>query len=283
MKSENYVKPGSGYTMLIAVIILILALIGSLIITGNPIYLIAAPFILGMFPGFFTVNPNSSRVFVLFGEYKGTVKENGFFFTNPFYTKQKISLRARNFDSERVKVNDKVGNPILINVILVWKVSDTFKAAFDVDVYEHFVRVQTDAAVRKLAGTYPYDNFDEERTAVTLRSGMDEVNVALEHELTERLTIAGIEVMEARIGYLAYAPEIASAMLKRQQAVAIVSARKKIVEGAVWMVEDALQKLAADDIVNFDEDKKATMASNLMVVLCSDKEVTPVINTGSLH
>ena len=210
--------------------------------------------------------------YVLFGAYKGTVKENGFFWTNPFYTKQKISLRARNFDSERVKVNDKIGNPILINVILVWKVEDTYKAAFDVDVYEHFVRVQTDAAVRKLAGSYPYDNFDEERVAITLRSGMDEVNHALENEITERLAIAGIEVMEARIGYLAYAPEIASSMLKRQQAVAIVAARKKIVEGAVWMVEDALKKLSDDGIVEFDDDKKASMASNLMVVLCGDKE-----------
>ena len=283
MKSEKYVKPGSGYTILIVVLVLIVAIIIGIVLTSNPRFLILTPLIIFFLPGFFTVNPNSSRVFVLFGEYKGTVKDNGFFWTNPFYTKQKISLRARNFDSERVKVNDKVGNPILINVILVWKVQDTFKAAFDVDVYEHFVHVQTDAAVRKLAGSYPYDNFDEERTAVTLRSGMDEVNHALEEEITERLAIAGIEVMEARIGYLAYAPEIASSMLKRQQAVAIVAARKKIVEGAVWMVEDALKKLSDDGIVEFDDDKKAAMASNLMVVLCGDKEATPVINTGSLN
>jgi len=283
MKSENYVKPTNGYTILTIVILLILVLAASIIITKNPAFLLFIPFILFFFPGFFTVNPNTSRVFVLFGAYKGTVKDNGFFWTNPFYTKKKISLRARNFDSERVKVNDKVGNPILINVILVWKVKDTYKAAFDVDVYEHFVRVQTDAAVRKLAGSYPYDNFDEERTAITLRSGMDEVNHALEEEITERLAMAGIEVMEARIGYLAYAPEIASSMLKRQQAVAIVAARKKIVEGAVWMVEDALKKLSDDGIVEFDDDKKASMASNLMVVLCGDKEATPVINAGSLN
>jgi regulator of protease activity HflC (stomatin/prohibitin superfamily) len=233
--------------------------------------------------GFFTVNPNSSKVMVLFGAYKGTVRVNGFFWANPFFTRQKISLRARNFDSERVKVNDKIGNPILINVILVWQVSDTYKAAFDVDKYEEFVRVQTDAAVRKLAGSYPYDNFDDQVAELTLRSGMDEVNEALENEITERLSIAGIKVMEARIGYLAYAPEIASSMLKRQQAVAIVAARKKIVEGAVAMVEDALKQLSDDGIVDFDEDKKATMVSNLMVVLCGDKEVVPVINTGSLN
>ncbi|UTW65795.1 SPFH domain-containing protein [bacterium SCSIO 12643] len=283
MKSEKYVKPANGYVMLTIVIVAFILVVTGVIATRNPMMLIPAPFIIGLLPGFFIVNPNGSRVLVLFGAYKGTVKDNGFFFTNPFYTKQKISLRARNFDSERVKVNDKIGNPILINVILVWKVSDTYKAAFEVDVYENFVRIQTDAAVRKLAGSYPYDNFDDERTAITLRSGMEEVNDALEHEITERLAIAGIEVMEARIGYLAYAPEIASSMLKRQQAVAIVSARKKIVEGAVGMVEDALTKLSNDEIVEFDEDKKATMASNLMVVLCGDKEATPVINTGSLH
>tara|TARA_R110002050_G_scaffold109799_1_gene221370 strand:- start:103534 stop:104385 length:852 start_codon:yes stop_codon:yes gene_type:complete len=283
MKSENYIKPGSGYSMLVVVAVLIAALITAIAISNNPKFLFAIPVIIFFLPGFFTVNPNTSRVFVLFGAYKGTVKDNGFFWINPFYSKQKISLRARNFDSERVKVNDKVGNPILINVILVWKVQDTYKAAFDVDVYEHFVRVQTDAAVRKLAGSYPYDNFDDERAEITLRSGMDEVNHALEDEITERLSIAGIEVMEARIGYLAYAPEIASSMLKRQQAVAIVSARKKIVEGAVWMVEDALKKLSDDGIVEFDDDKKASMASNLMVVLCGDKEATPVINTGSLN
>jgi len=220
---------------------------------------------------------------VLFGAYKGTVKENGFYWANPFFSRQKISLRARNFDSERIKVNDKIGNPILITVILVWKVKDTYKAAFEVDKYEEFVRVQTDAAVRKLAGSYPYDNFDDARAEMTLRSGMDEVNEALEHEITERLMIAGIEVLEARIGYLAYAPEIASSMLKRQQATAIVAARKKIVEGAVGMVEDALIKLSEDGIIEFDEDTKASMVSNLMVVLCGDKEATPIVNAGTLN
>lgn len=283
MKNEKHLTPSSGYFMLFVLFILLVVMIGGVIMFRNPLFLIMAPFILLFMRGFFTVNPNGSKVMVLFGSYKGTVRENGFFWANPFYTRQRISLRARNFDSERVKVNDKIGNPILINVILVWQVEDTYKSAFDVDNYEEFVRVQTDAAVRKLAGSYPYDNFDDEQAELTLRSGMDEVNEALETEITERLSIAGIKVMEARIGYLAYAPEIASSMLKRQQAVAIVAARKKIVEGAVAMVEDALLQLAQDNIIEFDDDKKASMVSNLMVVLCGDKEVVPVVNAGSLN
>lgn len=281
--NEVNIRPTNGYTVLTTIIILILITIIALLTTKSVLFIIAFLIIMFSVKGFFIVNPNGSKVLVLFGAYKGTVRENGFFWANPFYTRQRISLRARNFDSERVKVNDKLGNPILINVILVWKVEDTYKAAFDVDKYEEFVRVQTDAAVRKLAGSYPYDNFDADEGELTLRSGMDEVNQALEEEITERLIIAGIKVLEARIGYLAYAPEIASSMLKRQQAVAIVAARKKIVEGAVGMVEDALQQLSDDNIVDFDEDKKASMVSNLMVVLCGDKEVTPVINTGTLH
>lgn len=283
MKNEKHLTPSSGYVMLFVFFILLVVMIGGVIFFRNPLFLIMAPFLLLFMRGFFTVNPNGSKVMVLFGSYKGTVRENGFFWANPFYTRQRISLRARNFDSERVKVNDKIGNPILINVILVWQVEDTYKSAFDVDNYEEFVRVQTDAAVRKLAGSYPYDNFDDEQAELTLRSGMDEVNEALETEITERLSIAGIKVMEARIGYLAYAPEIASSMLKRQQAVAIVAARKKIVEGAVAMVEDALLQLAQDNIIEFDDDKKASMVSNLMVVLCGDKEVVPVVNAGSLN
>ncbi len=283
MKIEKEIRARNGYLML-GVLFLLLIVIGAMILAfHNPVVLVLAILIPLIIKGFFTVNPNSSKVLVLFGEYVGTVKENGFFWANPFYSRQKISLRARNFDSERVKVNDKVGNPILINVILVWKVKDTFKAAFEVDHYEEFVRVQTDAAVRKLAGSFPYDNFESDTSEITLLSGMDEVNDALENEITERLAMAGIEVMEARIGYLAYAPEIASSMLKRQQAVAIVAARKKIVEGAVGMVEDALQKLSEDNIIEFDDDKKASMVSNLMVVLCGDKEATPVINTGTLN
>jgi len=279
---ETKITPKNGYVYL-TLMILTLGVIAALVaLTKNPIFLVLLIFVILMAKGFFTVSPNSSKVMVLFGEYKGTVKENGFFWVNPFYQYSNISLRARNFDSERVKVNDKLGNPILINVILVWQVEDTFKAAFDVDNYTEFVRVQTDAAVRKLAGSYPYDNFDDAHE-VTLRSGMDEVNYALEKEITERLMIAGIKVIEARIGYLAYAPEIASAMLKRQQAEAIVAARKKIVEGAVGMVQEALEKISADQIVEFDEDKKASMVSNLMVVLCGDKEVIPVVNTGTLN
>lgn len=250
--------------------------------TENPILTVIAVVGFILLPGFFIVAPNGSRVLVFFGKYVGTVKQNGFFWTNPLNSKQKISLRARNFDSERVKVNDKLGNPILISVIAVWKVNDTYAAAFDVDDYEHFVRVQTDAAVRKLAGMYSYDNFDDP-SEITLRSGMDEVNHALEKELDERLSIAGIEVLEARIGYLAYAQEIANAMLKRQQATAIVSARMKIVEGAVGMVEAALEELSKKEIIELDEEKKAAMVSNLMVVLCSDKDASPVLNTGTLN
>lgn len=284
MKNEKKVKSVSGYVYLAFALFLTVLMIGGFVLTkGNPLFLVLIPLIIFIARGFFIVNPNSSKVLVLFGAYKRTVKDNGFFWANPFYSKQKISLRARNFDSERVKVNDKIGNPIMINVILVWKVNDTFKAAFDVDKYDEFARVQTDAAVRKLAGSYSYDSFDDAQSEITLRSGMDEVNEALEFELTELLNMAGIEVMEARIDYLAYATEIASSMLKRQQAVAIVAARKKIVEVAVGMVEDALQRLSDDKIIDFDEDKKATMISNLLVVLCGDKEVTPVINSGTLH
>ncbi len=283
MRNEKSVSPINGYLMLVVLFVLIGITISGLVLTGNPLFLVFGVLVILVLRGFFIVYPNGSKVLVLFGAYKGTVRDNGFFWANPFFTRRGISLRARNFDSERVKVNDKIGNPIMINVILVWQVDDTYKSAFDVDNYEEFVRVQTDAAVRKLAGSYPYDNFDDEEAELTLRSGMDEVNEALENEITERLAIAGIKVMEARIGYLAYAPEIANAMLKRQQAVAIVAARKKIVEGAVGMVEDALSRLSEDDIIDFDDDKKASMVSNLMVVLCGDKEAIPVVNTGTLN
>ncbi|MGQ8338454.1 SPFH domain-containing protein [Sunxiuqinia sp. A32] len=234
-------------------------------------------------PGFVIVNPNESAVLVLFGAYKGTIKKNGFFWVNPFFVKKKISLRARNLDSEPIKVNDKIGNPVMIGVVLVWRVKETFKAAFDVNDFEHFVNIQTEAAIRKLAGLYPYDNFEDEEAEITLRSGGEEVNDELEKEVTERLAIAGIEVMEARINYLAYAQEIAQAMLKRQQATAIVAARFKIVEGAVSMVEMALEELSKKEIVELDEERKAAMVSNLMVVLCGDKEAAPVVNTGSLY
>jgi regulator of protease activity HflC (stomatin/prohibitin superfamily) len=233
--------------------------------------------------GFQVVNPNESAVLVLFGAYKGSIKTNGFYWVNPFFVRKKISLRARNIDSEPIKVNDKIGNPIMIGVVLVWRVQETFRAAFQVDDYEHFVNIQTEAAIRKLAGLYPYDNFEDHEAEVTLRSGGEEVNDQLERELAERLNIAGVEVMEARINYLAYAQEIAQAMLKRQQASAIVAARFKIVEGAVSMVEMALEELSKKDIVHLDEEKKASMVSNLMVVLCGDKEATPIVNTGTLY
>ncbi|MBE0641000.1 MAG: SPFH domain-containing protein, partial [Bacteroidales bacterium] len=236
-----------------------------------------------LMPGFVVVNPNESSVLVLFGAYKGTIKKNGFFWVNPFFTKRKLSLRAFNLDSEPIKVNDKVGNPIMIGIVLVWKVENTFKAAFEVDDYVHFVNIQSEAAIRKLAGHYPYDNFDDEGADITLRSGGEEVNSVLEEELEERLAIAGIRVLEARISYLAYASEIASAMLRRQQASAIVAARIKIVEGAVGMVELALDQLSKKNIIDLDDDKKAAMVSNLMVVLCSDKDASPVVNTGTLH
>lgn len=281
-KEKNF-RPLSGYAMLPVVLVIFLGSIFLLIAMKNPFMLI--PLLLSgiLMPGFFFVNPNESRVLVLFGDYIGTVKMNGFHWANPFYLKQNISLRARNFDSEKVKVNDKLGNPIMISIILVWQVEDTFRAAFEVDNYENFVRVQSDSAVRKLAGTYPYDNFDDDMSEITLRSGVNEVNVMLEKELEERLAIAGIKVIEARIGYLAYASEIASAMLKRQQATAIVAARHKIVEGAVGMVEMAIDQLSKKKLIDLDEERKAVMVSNLMVVLCSDKDVTPIVNSGSLH
>ena len=282
--SERILKPISGY-LIIPLILALLATAIYLVITNpNPVFILSlAALVLFFAKGFYLIYPNGSKVMTLFGAYRGTVKENGLFWTNPLYARRSISLRARNFDSERLKVNDKLGNPILISVILVWRVNDTFKAAFEVDVYESFVRVQTDAAVRKLASQYSYDNFDDDQVELTLRSAVQEINDSLEEELAERLDIAGIEVMEARLGYLAYAPEIANAMLKRQQAEAIVAARFKIVEGAVSMVEDALDKLSHKEIITLDEDQKATMVSNLMVILCSDKEATPVLNTGTLH
>lgn len=248
-------------------------------------YLLAIVAVVALFciGGFVIVNPNESSVLVLFGAYKGTIKQNGFYWVNPFFSKKRISLRALNLNSEPIKVNDKIGNPIMIGIVLVWKVENTYKAAFEVDDFTHFVNIQSEAAIRKLAGHYPYDNFDDEQAEITLRSGGEDVNQKLEEELSERLAIAGIHVMEARISYLAYAQEIAGAMLRRQQATAIVAARYKIVEGAVSMVEMALEQLSQKDIIDFDDEKKATMVSNLMVVLCSDKDAAPVINTGTLH
>lgn len=283
MKEEKKFQATNGYLMLIVLLVFI-ALIVFGVMLRNPVLIPLASvlFILCLI-GFTVVNPNESSVLILFGSYKGTIKENGFFWVNPFFVKKKISLKARNFDSEPSKVNDKIGNPVLIGLVLVWKVDNTYKAAFEVDEYERFVVVQSEAALRKLAGIYPYDNFEDHDAVITLRSGGEEVNRELEREIKERLDIAGIKVVEARINYIAYAAEIAQAMLRRQQATAIVAARFKIVEGAVSMVEMALGELSKKEIIELDEEKKAAMVSNLMVVLCSDKDVAPIVNTGTLY
>lgn len=257
-----------------------------------------------MWGGFMQIEPNEARVMIFFGEYEGTVKDNGFFWVNPFYTKKKLTLRARNLDAEPIKVNDKTGNPIMIGMVVVWKVTDTYKASFDIDnasmsvnpqpgvdnvsqkmkAYENFVKIQADSALRYVAGMYAYDHTgtagDDE---LTLRSGGEEVNNILEEQINERLRISGIDVVEARINYLAYAPEIAAVMLRRQQADAIIAAREKIVDGAVGMVKMALKKLADEEIIDLDDDKKAAMVSNLMVVLCSEEGTQPVVNAGTLH
>ena len=252
---------------------------------------------------FLQLEPNEARVITWFGKYSGTFAETGFYWINPFYGTKKVSLRARNLDAEPIKVNDKVGNPVMIGLVLVWKLKDTYKAMFEVDTQtmaaapntvgsdtkglmkalESFVRVQSDAALRQVAGQYAYDDEDNKNDEPTLRSSADEINEQLEQKLDERLALAGIEVVEARINYLAYAPEIAAVMLRRQQASAIITAREKIVEGAVSMVKMALDKLSNEDIVELDDDKKAAMVSNLLVVLCGDESAQPVVNTGTLN
>jgi len=281
-------SPVSGYLGVTGLLVLIVLAVLDFVSYSDQLWaiilgIICIAIVIFIIPGFLVINPNESSVLILFGAYKGTLKKNGFYWLNPFLVRKKISLRARNLNSEPIKVNDKIGNPIMIGIVLVWRVQDTFKAAFEVDDYAHFVEIQSEAAIRKLAGHYPYDNFEDDHVEITLRSGGEEVNQALEEELTQRLAIAGIHVMEARISYLAYASEIAGAMLRRQQATAIVAARQKIVEGAVSMVEMALDELSRKKVVELDEEKKAVMVSNLMVVLCSDKDATPVLNTGTLH
>ena len=264
-----------------------------------------------LFAGYMELEPNEARAMVFFGKYKGTFKETGFFWVNPFLNKKKLSLRARNLDVEPIKVNDKIGNPILIGLVLVWKLKDTYKAMFEIDsqtmassaptagnanqvslgnavanrmnAFENFVMIQSDAALRQVAGQYAYDDNEADAEELTLRSGGEEINEQLEQKLNERLAMAGMEVVEARINYLAYAPEIAAVMLRRQQASAIITAREKIVEGAVSMVKMALHKLSEEEIVELDEDKKAAMVSNLLVVLCADEAAQPVVNTGTLN
>lgn len=251
--------------------------------------------------GFMMLEPNESRVLVFFGEYRGTFYETGFWWVNPFMAAKQLSLRARNLNVDPIKVNDKAGNPIMIGLVVVWKIKNdgAYNAVFEIDapteigantsnarmnVLENFVAVQSDSALRQVAGMYAYDeNTNSEQGGVTLRSGGDEINDKLTDELNERLSIAGIEVVEARLNYLAYAPEIAAAMLRRQQADAIISAREKIVEGAVSMVKIALERLSTEEVVELDEERKAAMVSNLLVVLCADEAAQPVVNTGTLH
>jgi len=282
MEKEKKYKGTNGYLMLTVVLLLLAGSIAG-IITHHFILLLFIVVVIFLSIGFVIVNPNQSCVLVLFGSYQGTIKNYGFFWVNPFFTKQKISLRARNFDSDPIKVNDKVGNPIKIGLVLVWKVEDTFKAAFQVDDFQHFVLVQSEAALRKLAGVYPYDNFEDEEADLTLRSGGEQINRELEEEVSERLELAGIHVIEARINYIAYAEEIAQAMLRRQQATAVIAAREKIVEGAVGMVEMALKQFEGKDVIDLDSESKAAMVSNLMVVLCSEEGASPVINAGTLN
>lgn len=264
---------------------LLIGLSITLLINGQPIpaillFVVASAVIA---PGFIAVPPNMARVLTLFGGYVGTIKESGFFYTNPFYTKKQVTLRAVTLEIPTIKVNDKQGNPIMIGAVVTYRVSNAFKAVFEVENYPDFVKIQSEAAVRKLAGLFSYDNWEDEAATITLRSGVDEVNHQLAHEISERLHIAGMEIIEARINNLSYATEIAHAMLQRQQATAIVAARSTIVEGAVGMVEMALAQLSRKQIVELDEERKAAMVSNLLVVLCGDRSVSPVVNAGTLH
>jgi regulator of protease activity HflC (stomatin/prohibitin superfamily) len=282
----------SGYIMLALGILLFIGAGWALVANGDGenLSLITAAGIMVLLAslvlaGLFTVNPNEAKVLTLFGKYAGTVRANGFVWANPFFTKKRFSLRARNLSGEKIKVNDSVGNPIEIAAVIVWQVQDTFKAAFEVDDYENYVLVQSETAVRHLAQSYPYDSFEDEghEAGLTLRSGADQVKKVLENELQERLNRAGVNVIEARLTHLAYAPEIAEAMLRRQQATAVVAARTKIVHGAVSMVEMALQQLSEKHLVELDDERRAAMVTNLLVVLCSESAASPVINAGTLY
>lgn len=285
---EKIIKPVSGFLVLVIAIMLfgISVFVFILSKTHNEylwvgiISFIAAIFLV---KGLIVISPNHSKVLTLFGKYVGTSKENGLLFVNPFYNQQNISLRSENFESTRLKVNDKMGNPIEIAAVIVWQVSDTYKAVFDVADYSNYIKIQSESAVRHLASSCPYDHMEDESASITLRDGGEKVNELLENELHERLMPAGIIIKEARISHLAYAPEIAGAMLQRQQATAIVAARFKIVEGAVGMVELALEQLSRKQIVQLDEERKAAMVSNLMVVLCGERGAQPVLNAGTLY
>ncbi len=279
----------SAFAAIAIAFVLALIILGVCIYGENPIFLtcgilIDSLVVIALVKGLIIVEPNNVRVMVLFGKYKGTLTENGFFWVNPFLSKRKATLRARNLDIEPIKVNDKMGNPIMIGAVLVWRIKDTYKVMFDIaSGPTDFVQIQSDAALRQVAGMYAYDNNDNSNDTITLRSDSDEVSQRLESELNSRISIAGIEVIEARINYLAYAAEIASVMLRRQQADAIIAAREKIVEGAVSMVQLALDKLLKEGIVELDEERKAAMVSNLLVVLCADEAAQPIVNAGTLH
>jgi len=283
MTQEKTLQPFSGYGIVAVCTVLLAGAIISFSLQVLPAGIILLVPFFFLTKGFLILNPNEATVLILFGTYKGTVKSSGFHWVNPLYIRKYISLRARNLNGQSLKVNDKIGNPVEIAAIIVWQVQDTAKASFEVDDYTKYVNIQSEAAVRHLASICPYDNFEEETSEVTLRGGSEKVSRMLEEELNTRLAPAGIKVMEARISHLAYAQEIAGAMLRRQQATAVVAARRQIVEGAVGMVEMALAKLSEREIVHLDEERKAAMVSNLLVVLCGDKDVSPIVNTGTLH
>lgn len=290
MVTENKKQAPNGIVVLLTLLVVTAVLVYALVadirdnlqmgFLGLGIIL-SLPVVGFLYAGFFTVNPNEGRVLQFFGSYIGTVRDPGLRWANPLYTKKRVSLRVRNFETSKLKVNDNRGNPIEIAAVVVWKVIDTAEAVFEVDDYINYVHVQSEAAVRNLATNYPYDAFEENE--VSLVGHLPEISEHLKKENQDRLTTAGIEIIESRISHLAYAPEIAQAMLRRQQAAAIIAARRKIVEGAVGMVDHALGELSAKEIVELDEERKASMVSNLLVVLCSESETQPVINTGSLY
>jgi len=283
MNQEKELSPLSGGLMLLILLAgfgaCAYAFISFMFVTGSIIGFTA----LIMSIGFTVINPNESSVVLFLGKYQGTIKKNGFFWLNPFTTRKSVSLRARNLNGNQLKVNDKLGNPIEIAAVIVWQVQDTFKASFEVEDYTNYVNIQSEAAVRHLAGACPYDNLEDKAAEITLRGHADEVHNLLVTELNDRLGIAGILVLDGRISHLAYSQEIAGAMLQRQQATAVVAARQMIVEGAVGMVEMALAKLSERNIVQLDDDRKAAMVSNLLVVLCGEKNVSPIVNTGSIY
>jgi regulator of protease activity HflC (stomatin/prohibitin superfamily) len=284
MNTEKTLNPPSGYLTLI-VFVLLFVVTGYCVINHHFLIAVIVGFLnfVLVLPGLVIVNPNESKVLILFGKYIGTIKQDGFFWVNPLTVKKKVSLKAFNLNGQQLKVNDKHGNPIEIAAVIVWRIKDTAKALFAVENYLQYVNIQSEAAVRHLANSFAYDNMDDQHEQITLSNGAEQVSLLLEKELNERLEPAGIEVLEARISHLAYSPEIAHTMLQRQQASAIISARRLIVEGAVGMVEMALQKLSDKNIVELDEERKAAMVSNLLVVLCGDRSVNPIVNTGTLY